>query len=121
MIRDKYISGEVQLYAPPLIRYEVSNTIWKAVTKRRVMSPRDAIKALNNIFVLYPKIIKLRKGDFLKALRLAIKYNITVYDATYLVLRDIIGGIFITADKKLFDKIKNMKNVVFISDVRKLF
>ena len=119
MIRDKYINGEVKLYAPPLIRYEVSNTIWKAVTKRKVMSLRNAIKALENIFILLPKIIKLKRKDFIRALKLATKYDITVYDATYLVLKEITGGIFVTADKKLFRKIKKIKDVVFISDIRK--
>jgi len=119
MIRDKYIGGEIRLYAPPIIRYEVSNTIWKAITKRKVMSFDDGINALRNLFILLPEIVKLSEEDFLKALNISTKYNITIYDAAYLVLKEKLKGIFITADTKLFRKVKNMGNIVFISDIKK--
>lgn len=118
LIRDRYIDGKIKLYAPPLIRYEVANAIWKAVRKK-ILDKLDAVKALENLIVLLPRIIKLKRENFLNALNLAIKYAITVYDAVYIVLRDIVGGVFITADRKLFDKVKKLKNIIFISDIKK--
>jgi predicted nucleic acid-binding protein len=49
------------------------------------------------------------------ATKLSYKYKITVYDAIFIALSKIINGIFVTADKKLYEKVKELKFVKFIS------
>ena len=49
---------------------------------------------------------------------LAKQYDITVYDAVFVSLAKLIDAIFITADKKLYEKIKKLKFVKFITDFK---
>jgi predicted nucleic acid-binding protein len=46
------------------------------------------------------------------------KYDITVYDAVFIPLAKLIGAIFVTADKKLYEKIKELKFVKFITEFK---
>ena len=46
-----------------------------------------------------------------QAVDLANEYKITVYDAVFVVLARLIHAIFITSDKKLYEKIKKLKFV----------
>jgi len=53
------------------------------------------------------------KDMALKAYKLALKRNITVYDALFIATSNELKISFITADKVLYDKIKDFK-VIFI-------
>ncbi len=119
-LRDAYINGKIILYAPPLLRYEIVSVLWKAVKLRRIFGLDQALSALHNLLILSPKIIKLSRKDLRRALSLAIERNITTYDAVYLVLKEKIHGVFITADKKLYSKIKDIKDTYFITNVDKI-
>lgn len=60
--------------------------------------------------------IVLPTAEILKdAADLANKYGITVYDAAFVSLAKSIGAVTITADEKLYEKVKELKFVQFIS------
>jgi len=50
------------------------------------------------------------------AVAIARKYGITVYDSTYVSFAQITDCPLITADKKLFGKIKALPRMLFISE-----
>jgi predicted nucleic acid-binding protein len=50
------------------------------------------------------------------AIKLSYDYKIAVYDAVFIALAKLINGIFVTADKKLYEKVKELKFVKFISE-----
>jgi len=119
-LRDLYIDGEITLYAPSLLRYEIANVLWKAVKYRQILNLDQALNALRDLLILCPKIVKLSRKDLKKVLLLAIDRGITTYDAAYIVLKEKIKGIFVTADKKLYNKVKNITGVYFITDINKI-
>ena len=51
------------------------------------------------------------------AVTLAFEHNITVYDAFYLALAKEIEFTFITADKKLYERVRDLNFVKFIGDI----
>lgn len=46
------------------------------------------------------------------------KYDITVYDAVFVSLAKLVDAIYVTADEKLYDKIKELNFVKFITDMK---
>ena len=49
------------------------------------------------------------------AIELSYKHDITVYDAIYVSFAKLMDAIFITADEKLYEKIKDLEFVRFIT------
>jgi predicted nucleic acid-binding protein len=52
------------------------------------------------------------------AVKLSYDYKIAVYDAVFIALAKLINGIFVTVDKKLYEKVKELKFVKFISEFK---
>lgn len=52
-----------------------------------------------------------------KAVRLAFRYEITSYDATYVALAEEIDFDYITADEKLYKKFEGLEYVHFLRDL----
>jgi predicted nucleic acid-binding protein len=50
------------------------------------------------------------------AVNLRFQKNITIYDSVYLALSRFINSRFITADIKLFEKIKDLGNTILLAD-----
>lgn len=98
--------------APDIILYELSNA-WATKTKLSIEHINTFLEDLEEIriqieFATY-ELIK-------KAAEFSKKYNISVYDASYLVLAREKKCDFITADSKLVEKI----NLPFIKHIRQV-
>lgn len=93
---------------------EVSNVAWKKV-KLFKESNEIIQKSLERCieFIINVCQIIQSKDMILKAYKLALKRNITVYDALFIATSNELKISFITADKVLYDKIKDFK-VIFI-------
>ena len=109
-IKDDFVEGVHEIAAPDLILYEISNAMRYAG-----FAPDIIEEALKSLIELGIDIVVLPKEIISLAVKLSYKYNITVYDATYLALAISIGAHFVTADKKLYKKIEKLKWSRFIS------
>lgn len=110
-----YSLGKLELYAPSLIDYEIMNAIWIAYKRGRISF--DEAKDIQR------KILKLdiKRHDMElfqeKILDTCKEFNITVYDASYLLLAQILNINAITGDKRLLNAVKNRaKNLIWIKD-----
>ncbi len=113
-IKNMFENGGIDLSAPSIILYEVGNTIWK----RKDISSEIARKLVEKAFEYLRELIVLPSGEIANlAMRIAREYNITFYDAIYIALSKQRKEIFITADKKLYNKVKNSFLVKFIADI----
>jgi len=81
---DYYAHGAIKLIAPHLLVYEVVNGIVSAVRKGSI-NPDKAIDVLTNLLALG---IELREVEPLQSLEMALKYNLSAYDAAYLALAE---------------------------------
>jgi predicted nucleic acid-binding protein len=112
MLRDDFfLKGVIQVIAPHLLVYELTNGITVASRKKRI-SPDRANEMLNNLLALG---VELRNIEPLSALELALMHNISAYDAAYLSLAKSENCELWTGDRVLHQSLKD-KQVKWIGD-----
>ena len=105
IIKEEFTNNKISVAVPVLLYYEINNLLKTAVKKYRI-DEHDAIdvyKAFLQLnFVTYSSEFLLEK-----TLAVAIKYDISSYDATYIALAEYLHVQFLTADQKLLNKVQN--------------
>jgi predicted nucleic acid-binding protein len=92
---------------PSLFFYEIANVL---ATKTR-LSAKDAAEAFSLIWNFDLETFSLGLDEFLEGIILSRQYGITLYDAAYIVLARKLGCPFVTADGRLYKKVKGLKEV----------
>lgn len=114
MLRDDFfLRGLIQLIAPQLLIYELANGIAVATRKKRI--PQDkAVEMMDNLLAIH---IELRSVEPLLTLELALKHNISAYDAAYLSLSKSENCELWTGDKVFHQAVKDKQlKVKWIGD-----
>lgn len=101
-IRDRYIRGEIRISVPDLLLHEVANSL----LNKPSFTDYTVTEAIQSIFDLGIDIIAPIPHIMKRAIFLSYKIKITEYDAHYLALALDMGYKLITADQKLYEKIK---------------
>ena len=70
----------------------------------------ESIYAMD-IYIITPTVEVMRKS-----VEIALKNDITVYDAVYVSLAELLECRFITADKKLVNACRDLDFIVFLKD-----
>jgi len=112
---DKYLSNELDIFAPSLLEYEVINGLIIAqkrgrIKEEKILTAIDGFVSLEiklkNLSLFYPRVLHYCKV-----------YNRSVYDASYLALADEEQISLITADEELYNIVKkDLKWVKWIGD-----
>jgi predicted nucleic acid-binding protein len=110
-IKKDFVEGLNEIIVPDLVLYEMANVLrfTDGFNERLIKKSLESFIDLG-IDIVIPTIEMISL-----ATKLSYKYKITVYDAIFIALSKIINGIFVTADKKLYEKVKELKFVKFIS------
>ncbi len=97
--------GRRTIFVPDLFYNECANIFWKHVRRLKIQ-PVHAQRSLRNLTSL---ILFTVSSTFVvhEALDLALEYDLTAYDATYVTLSQKLGVPFVTADEKLLGKLAN--------------
>lgn len=111
-IREGFYKGLHGIVEPDLLLYEFSN----AMRYNPNYSPEDVNKAVESLFELQIDVVAPTLEVLRNASELARKYGITVYDAVFVALAKSIEAEFVTADEKLYNKVKELKFVRFIAE-----
>lgn len=102
-IRDLYLEGKISLYIPSLLFIELANTL-------RYIKGLTSLDVINAVRAL--KMLHLNVADSIKvldrAIEVAFSYNITIYDAIYVVLAENINATLITYDAELLSKFSGL-------------
>ena len=112
-LRDAFSIGEIELVVPDLMLYEVSN----ALRYNPDFDETDVSEAVGTLYDIGISIIVPNRDVINSALNLAYEHKITVYDAYYVALAKEINFKLITADRKLYLKIKDLKIVKYIDEI----
>ena len=98
-ILDRFTAGKIRLSVPDLFWPEVGNILWKSVRLGRIpeKSVGEAVDWFQDL-KLPTSSTTLLIPD---ALRIAIRFECTVYDSVYLALALSSGRPFLTADERL--------------------
>jgi predicted nucleic acid-binding protein len=108
--------GRLALLAPDQIRYEVASSIAVATRGQHPrLSQEDGQRAIEEF--LATDILLESDGDLiLDAYRLVHQFGCAMYDALYVALAAREGIDFITADARLFQRVKDLPFVMWIGD-----
>jgi len=115
-VLDKFTNGEINLVAPVQIRYEVPNAVTVAARRQPPrINVADARLAIE--YFLSLGIQTIDSDDLIRlAFDLSQQYDCALYDGLYLALYQQLGIPLITADNALYQKIKQLPNVIWIAD-----
>ena len=110
-LREDFRRRKIDIYAPELLIYEIANVLrYKKALNEELI--HKAISSIYDMDILLPVNLRIMTT----AVTLARKYSVTVYDSTYLSFAQIAGCHLITADRKLYQKLKNLPGIIFISE-----
>jgi predicted nucleic acid-binding protein len=114
----KWMSEDFRVVAPSLLRYEVTSALRRKVA-RGILSADDAQRALEEALALDIEFPDPPDLSF-HAFEIASRFNRpTAYDAYYLALAESLGCEFWTADKALFNAVRDgFANIRWIGDFR---
>lgn len=111
-LRNDYFEGKLELVVPVHSFFEVSNTVGLKL-------PDLALSFLSQLFVLGLDEYQLNLSIASKAFELLKKVSgVAFYDAIYHALAMKLGGTFVTADEKYFQKTKHLKQVMLLKDYK---
>ncbi len=110
--RKTLIKGQ---YILDLTIYEIGNAIWKETVLFKTLTKDEAVTLMDEITNIVQKLNIIRIQDDLdKIMEIAIKEQLTFYDAAYLYFAKKYQLILVTNDKKLYnaakDKIKVLRS-----------
>jgi predicted nucleic acid-binding protein len=106
-MKDDHVSGHEIIAAPELLFYEIGNVL---ATKTR-LSEAAISDAFSLLWDFSLERFDLGLEEFQSGLALSRKFKITLYDAVYIELSRRLKCTFVTADKKLYEKVKSIKTI----------
>jgi len=116
-ILERFVFQELYILAPNLLEYEVLNGLHIAGERGRI-EQKMLIMAVEAFLGLG---IDLRdiSSNYEKVLHFSTVYDLTVYNSSYLELASTEGIELVTADEKLYNKLKNdLKWVEWLGDLK---
>jgi predicted nucleic acid-binding protein len=105
--RDRHVSGEEVVAVHDLFFYEIANVL----TTKTNLNTRDVLEAFALIWNFDFEIFNFGLEEFLAGITLSRRYRITLYDAAYISLAKRLQCSFVTADGRLYEKTKELKEV----------
>jgi len=108
--RDRHVSGEETVAVPDLFFYEIANVL---ATKTKLIG-KDAVEAFSLIWKFDFEVFSFGLDEFSEGIGLSKRYGISLYDAAYIELARKLKCSFVTADRKLFEKVMNIKYISFL-------
>lgn len=110
-IRDKFIDGKVKLYVPTLLYFEVLN----ALKYSQLFKPGELDDAGESLENYGFNVITIKNEIRTHMINVAVDYDLSIYDASYLGLGIGSEKMFCTADDKIIKKLPSkLKNKVII-------
>ena len=100
-LRDKFIDGQIELFIPSLLYFEVMN----ALKYSKLFDPselNDAGESLENYGF---KVITIKNEIHECMIKIAVDHDMSIYDASYLGISIALGKTFCTADEKIIKKL----------------
>lgn len=100
-----HVEGTAPLLAPQIIRYEVTNSLLRAVRNNRI-DQVYALRATRRFHAL--RIVEASDSEERLALAVELAYGmgISFYDAVYVALAEELGQQVVTANRVLYDRVE---------------
>lgn len=102
-LRDEFYAGNIEIVVPDLLLFEIAN----ALRYNPTFTSKEVQEALETLFGMGIQIITPTLSLLEKTVELAEVCDVTCYGAAYLALSEELNFMFITADERLYRKVKN--------------
>jgi predicted nucleic acid-binding protein len=112
-ILKRHLHGEIEIHVPDLLFYELGNIL----RLKETLVSKDALTILRETFALSLQIHPIDLALSEETFRFARERDLTFYDASFVALSHLLDASFITADKKLFAKLKTMPTAIFLGSL----
>ncbi len=113
VLRDAWIDGRAQLYAPSLLLFEVANSIWKNPSIRT----KTARSLVRLVIRLAPHLLNPDEEVSEDAISLARRSKLTFYDSIYLAFAKSLSHILVTADRAQLSVAEGYTKAVHLSGI----
>jgi predicted nucleic acid-binding protein len=113
-IRARHVAGRVHLFAPWSLPLEVAN----ALRFSHRFPEADVIAAVQTLDDLGLDIRPIGVDLLRKTVAIAFAYQLTLYDAVYVALAEVVGFPLLTADEILLKKMKGHSIVLRLRDIK---
>ncbi|MBI2631710.1 type II toxin-antitoxin system VapC family toxin [Candidatus Pacearchaeota archaeon] len=93
LLRDQHINQEIEIVIPEMAFLEVINSL-----RYKKKSEEELKKAIKDLWDVQLKIVALTADLLNKTVKIALNYNLTIYDSLYVSIAKLYGASLITAD-----------------------
>ena len=114
-LRDDAVSGAFEMLAPSLWLYEVGNAIVTGVRRSR-LTERMGLNLLENLIRVGVRLVDPEPPD---SVRLALRYQLSGYDASYVALALTFDVVLWSGDRAMCAAVDDANLVRWIGDYRK--
>ena len=113
-LREGFLKGDADITVPDLQPYEIAN----ALRFNKKLNAADVANAVNSLIGIGINIVVPTKDVISSAVSLAFQFDTTFYDAYFIALAKELNYSFVTADEKLFNKIKSLKFAILLKNLK---
>jgi len=113
-LKEAHIIGKFTIAVPDIILYEVGN----ALRYEPEFSIQEVNRCLEELYALNLDIVAPLPDLLNLITEIAYHYDITFYDASYIALARELGFQFVTADEKLYSKVKKLSFVILLNKIK---
>lgn len=110
-ILDAWVDNNIEIVLPELWVFEVGNVLGRMV-------PDSALEKMETLLEFRFKTKELDKETCKSIFKLMKDLSVSFYDASYHALAQRMGGVFITADDKYYQKARTRGNIEFLGKLR---
>jgi predicted nucleic acid-binding protein len=121
-IIEEHVAGRIPLKAPDLLPYELANAVWQAERRGRITHAQadEILQAMSGLEIEIVSEIWGVPPSWEGMLPLARRFNLSVYDAAYLMLAKEGGEPLLTGDLRLYNSVHpELDWVLWIEDYPK--
>ena len=113
LLRDKYVGREILLTSPSIMLYKVLNALMYSglYSKEELV---DIVRTLERYGI---ELWDLEREYGERVAEVAIELNVSVYDASYVALAEIVNSRLVTADEEIVTKAKNLIDLKHVKEV----
>ena len=112
-LRDAHLEGRISLTAPDLLVYEVAN----ALNYNPKVSDDDLTARVQDLLELDLDLVPPSIEYTSHTARTARQLSISIYDASYVALSNVIATNLVTADKRLHEKLSSTSRTLLVGEL----